>query len=290
MCRFQSVEEKMTITKAGLFQIFKYVVYGLLVWNGVIYFFQGVNSADFIFQNELSWYDRMIAYSSVIDTTGWLVLILIFELETYILEDDVLKGFVWFVFNTIVVLIWLVIFSAFYSYVVKLGIPWGFDAYTGVDPCQLTTQGASFAVSLDDYTELTAQNCLLLQEGALHNQSLNMFTTPAIHDEVDRLVWVDIVNAGVWLLIVAMIQLEVYLESSRHVGTRAFFYYKAAKYALYAVLFVCAYYWIRLGDIVAGWDAFVWLAAFFFIERNLLDWQQEVAAEREAGQAVEAKS
>jgi hypothetical protein len=277
----------MSISKSGWFQIFKYLVYGLLVWNGVIYFFQGVNSADFIFQNDLSLYDRMIAYSSVIDTTGWLVLILVFELETYILEDDVLKGFVWFIFNAIVVTIWLVIFSAFYSYVVKLGIPWGFEAYAGGDPCQLVTQGASFAVSLDEYTVLTSENCLLVQEGALHNPSLNMFTTPANHDMLNRLVWVDIVNAGVWLLVVAMIQLEVYFESSRLVGTPAFFYYKAGKFGLYAILFVCAYYWIRLGDIVAGWDAFVWLAAFFFIERNLLTWQKEVAEERETSQAAE---
>jgi hypothetical protein len=277
----------MTITKAGLFQVFKYLVYAILVWNGVIYFLQGVNSAAFVFNNDLTWHDRLIAYSAVIDTSAWLILILVFELETYILEDDVLKGFVWFFLNSIVAICWVVIFVAFYAYVVKLGIPWGFEIYTGADPCQLTSQGASFAVSLDEYTELTAQNCLLLQEGAMHNQALNMFTTPANHDLVDRLVWVDIVNAGVWLLVVAMIQVEVYFESSRHVGTRAFFYYKSVKFALYVLLFVCAYYWIRLGDVVAGIDAFVWLAAFFFIERNLMDWQEEVAAEREAGQAAE---
>ena len=280
----------MTITKAGLFQVFKYAVYAILVWNGVIYFLQGVNSAAFIFNNDLTWHDRFIAYSAVIDTTAWLLLIVVLELETYILDDDVLTGFVWFILNAIVAVCWVVIFAAFYAYVVKLGIPWGFELYTGLDPCQLTTQGASFAISLDDYTELTAENCLLVQESALYNQSLDMFTTPANHDVLDRLVWVDIVNAGVWLLVVAMIQLEVYFESSKHVGTPAFFYYKASKFALYAVLFVCAYYWWRLGDIVAGFDGFVWLAAFFFIEKNLMNWQEEVASERETALAAENKS
>lgn len=269
----------MTIKRISLFQLFKYTVYALLMWNGVFYFYDGVNSADFVFHNKLNWHDLFIAYSSVIDTGAWIVLLLAFELETYILGDKALKGLSWLVLNVIVWISWTVVFGAFYAYVVKLGIPWGFETYSGVDPCQLIGKGASFANTIDDYTQLTAENCILLKDGALYNAKLNMFASAKTYDNLHRMVWVDIVNAGVWLIVVALIQLEVIFDSSRHIRTKLFRSLKISKYVMYAVLFVCAYYWLRLGDLVAGWDAFVWLAAFFFIENNLLNLEEGVAAE-----------
>lgn len=271
--------EQMTRRRISLFQLFKYAVYAILMWNGVLYFYDGVNSADFVFHNKLGWHDLFIAYSSVIDTGAWLVLLLVFELETYVLEGKALKGLSGLFINVIVFVSWIIVVGAFYAYVVKLGIPWGFEVYSGVDPCQLVSQGASFANTIDDYTKLTAENCSLLQNGALYNQELNMFASPKTYDNLHRMVWVDIVNAGVWLIVVVLLQLEIVFDSTRHIRTKLFRALKISKYLMYAVLFVCAYYWIRLGDLVAGWDAFVWLAAFFFIENNLMNWEEEVAAE-----------
>jgi hypothetical protein len=35
-----------------------------------------------------------------------------------------------------------------------------------------------------------------------------------------------------------------------------------------------------MGDFLDFWDAFIWLVAFFFIEMNLFQWQEETAAGR----------
>ena len=280
----------MKITRAGLFQVFKYVVYANLLWAGSVYFFQGVNSADFLYEGELGWYNGFIAYSAVIDTGAWIVLLFILELETYILDDEVLTGIPWFLLNSLAGISWFVIFGAAYAYAVKLGIPWGFEVYAGVDPCLITSQDALFAMGLDDYTYLNAENCVLVQEGALFNSGENMFTTPENFDNLHRMVWVDIVNAGVWLLVVALLQFEVIYDTTKASGPKVLRRIRLSKFVLYGILFVCAYYWARLGDPVVGWDALVWLVAFFFIENNMANWEKEIQAEHATAEAVANQS
>ena len=47
------------------------------------------------------------------------------------------------------------------------------------------------------------------------------------------------------------------------------------KLVLYSTLFAAAVYWGIKGTFVEFWDAFLWLVAFFFIERNVVEWRQE---------------
>ena len=78
--------------------------------------------------------------------------------------------------------------------------------------------------------------------------------------------WLDVLNAGVWVLIVAILELEIYLKSSKLVGTKFFITYKAFKGLLYLILVVDVFYWWWLDAPWDAWDAFLWLVAFFFIE------------------------
>ncbi len=90
-------------------------------------------------------------------------------------------------------------------------------------------------------------------------------------------------NSGVWVLIVVILELEIYLKSSKLVGTTFFYAYKGFKGLLYLILFVDAAYWYALGEPWDAWDALLWLVAFFFIEMNMLSWQEEIAERRAAG-------
>jgi len=96
-------------------------------------------------------------------------------------------------------------------------------------------------------------------------------------------VWTDVLNAGVWVLIVVILELEIYLKSSKLVGTRFYKTYKSFKVFLYLILFVNAAYWLAIGAPWDAWDAFLWLVAFFFIEMNMVSWQTENAERRAAG-------
>jgi len=91
-----------------------------------------------------------------------------------------------------------------------------------------------------------------------------------------RMAWTDVVNASVWILVVIVLELEVYLPAARVYGTKFYYGYKASKLLLYGTLLVAAVYWWMYSDFLDFWDAFLWLVAFFFIEMNVIQWQEEV--------------
>jgi hypothetical protein len=176
-----------------------------------------------------------------------------------------------------------VILYSFYGYAATLGVPFGFEPYAGPDPCGLIAAGASFALSLGDYAPLDAENCATLAAGAFYSAGDHMFTTAENLSVITRLAWLDVLNAGVWVLIVVILELEIYLKSSKLVGTKFFIAYKAFKGFLYLILIVDVFYWWMLDAPWDAWDAFLWLVAFFFIEMNMLSWQEENAKRRAAG-------
>ena len=78
----------MTISRDTLFQAFKYTVYVLLAMN-IYWFFAGeVLAARVQFPNGVGVGVMIEAYAATIDTAAWVVLLLMFELETYVLEDE----------------------------------------------------------------------------------------------------------------------------------------------------------------------------------------------------------
>ena len=264
-------------SRARVFQIFKYLVYAALAVNTGNFFLENLAGAAVTFRDGFSPGDLIVAFTDSIDTAAWLVLLLLLELETFILEDEVITGWVDWTISALTILCGGVILYAVYGYWATLSVPSGFAPYQGPDPCTLTGGAASFARALDDYVPLTAQNCTVLGPGAWYNASADLFATPEALSLIRRLAWTDVLNASVWVVVIAVIEAEVWLKSSALVGTRFFKGYKLAKIALYAILFVCAVYWAMLGEPWDAWDAFLWLIAFFFIEMNVLNWQTENA-------------
>ena len=51
---------------------------------------------------------------------------------------------------------------------------------------------------------------------------------------------------------------------------------RLAKYLLYAIILAAAGYWGLFGTFLDFWDAFLWIAAFVFIERNVFEGEQEL--------------
>ena len=86
---------------------------------------------------------------------------------------------------------------------------------------------------------------------------------------VQYLTLVDLINAGAWILVVAVLELELQLlqkeDLSKIVITSVFL----LKAILYLVLFSAAIYWGFAGDFLDFWDACLWLFAFIFIELNV---------------------
>ena len=98
--------------------------------------------------------------------------------------------------------------------------------------------------------------------------------------DVTRLAWVDVVNAGVWLLVVVILEIDVRLQEKNKLDGLFLTASNTSKFILYTLLLVAAVYWGVKGDFVDFWDAFLWLVAFVFIELNVFDWRQETLAEQ----------
>jgi len=71
-------------------QLIKLVVYALLLINFVLYFLEEWQIAQFRLASGSTFLNWAAAYSTTIEEVAWLVLILLFELETYTLEDSAL--------------------------------------------------------------------------------------------------------------------------------------------------------------------------------------------------------
>ncbi|MCB1845309.1 MAG: hypothetical protein KDI09_20240, partial [Halioglobus sp.] len=100
--------------------------------------------------------------------------------------------------------------------------------------------------------------------------------------DIVRLAWVDVINAAVWLGIVAVLEMDVQLQNRDRLHGRIQRFSTGMKYVLYSMLFEAATYWGFKGDFVDFWDAFLWLVAFVFIELNVVQWQQEDQLEADA--------
>ena len=261
-----------------LFQVFKYSVYVLLAVNIGLFGVEEHAAAKLQFPDGIAPSDLIEAFASTIDTAAWVLLLLLFEIETYVLEDEQFTKPVTLSLHATRVLCYTVIAYAFYGYAANLVFTHGVTALPDVTSlCALVADGWSYAVDLDDYVAITSANCASLSE---QSSFVRFDTMPAAVDmpglvDIQRLAWVDVINSGVWLLVVLLLEIDVRLqEHNRYEGT-AFVASMGMKGVLYSTLFLAAVYWGIKGDFVDFWDAFLWLVAFFFIEMNLFEWHQD---------------
>jgi len=103
---------------------------------------------------------------------------------------------------------------------------------------------------------------------------------PALGDTI-ALAVIDVVNAGTWLTVVLLLEVEVYLQLKDKLTSRMLFAAKYIKGVFYLILLYCAIYWGLKSSFLDFWDAFLWLVAFVFIELNIFQWNAETEEERE---------
>lgn len=266
----------MSISKNRLFQLFKYTVYTLLTIN--IYLFWGEESkaAALQFTNGIAIGDVIEAYAATIDTSAWVVLLLMFELETYVLEDHHYTPAVTRTLQAVRALCLAIIVYAFVGYVNNLEFILSAAPYVGsVDPCSLI--GWSWGTTLDEFVEITTTNCGALSDGSTLVQFTGMsaVVNTGGYEIIRNLAWLDVINSAAWILVVVTLEIDVQLQERNRYEGMALYASNAFKGLLYTILLLAAVYWGIDGDFVDFWDAFLWLVAFFFIEMNVIEWRQE---------------
>ena len=268
----------MKINGRVLYQLFKYSIYALLTINVFVFFGEELLATRLEYPQGISGSEFFRAYAATVDTAAWVVLLLMFELETYVLEDRHFTRPVRISLHTLRAVCYLFIVSAFYGYVVDAMYVYQTSPLPGVtDLCALVDQNWSYATTFGEYVEITASNCA----------SFSDFDTFVRFDEVAAVVdkpglagihflaMVDVVNAGVWLLVVLLLEADVRLQERNRFEGMALYLSTVAKFILYSLLAFAVVAWMITGDFVDWWDAFLWLVAFVFIELNVVEWRQE---------------
>ena len=263
-----------------LYQVFrwvKYLTYALLSLNIWLFFSEELNSARFAIETGEEVALGVQLFSATLDTLAWVILLLLFELETAVIPDERLRGKIRFGIHGVRMLCTAAIVMAFLGYFGEWLTLLPSELLSG-DACSRVTESWSVMIKLDDFMPLTAENCG--QFGADTRIVLGLdqvMASPAGLLEGQRLALVDVINSAAWILVVILLEIEVRVltrwgGASMPLSQVATF----AKAVLYATLVAAAIYWGFKGDFLDFWDAALWLFAFVFIELNVFEWQQEL--------------
>ena len=268
----------LTIDRERIFQLFKYSVYALLTLNVYLFFAEEWAASPHRFANGIVLSDIIEGFAATIDTAAWVILLLMFELETYVLDDRHFTKRVTWSLHGLRAFCYIFIVYAAYGYLVKTLFLYGAAPLPNVsDICTLLDGQWAYAVDFDEYEVLTTANCASFSTA---DTFLQYSGIQAVVDQVGlidiiRLAWTDVINASVWLLVVIVLEIDVRLQEKRKLEGAALKLSNLSKYVLYSTLFLAAVYWGIKGDFVDFWDAILWLVAFIFIELNVFEWRQE---------------
>jgi hypothetical protein len=267
--------------KLDLRQAIKLVVYTLLLVNYALYIADDLRVASYTMRNGGTFLQWTASFATTIDETAWFSLLVLFELETYVLTDELQsRPAVRWLFHGIRLVCYASLIHTLYAFGTVYYDLLQITAIANVtDLCQFADQGISFVRNLA-YTDVSSANC-----GSLSSDNQFHFTEPglvvtdssglALEQNLAR---VDIIEAIVWMLILFTIEVMVRLQDRAITRGTLTTSIKVCKFALYGLLWSIAAYWAILGHYYFAWDEAVWIVGFFAIEMNVAEWKKEIEA------------
>ncbi|MEL0036823.1 MAG: hypothetical protein VW882_10555 [Gammaproteobacteria bacterium] len=258
------------------YQVFKYSIYFFLCYNLYVFFIDDYHASSQTYPDGITLSNLVLAFATTIDTLSWIILLAVFELETWIIDDAKIKGATRWALNLIRAVCYIFIIYSAWGYTNKFLMLMDYTAFSIDDVCALINSSYTQIITLDDYVPITMESCQILNQQELFQiTGTNIISARESLDAAIYLALIDIVNSYAWLIIVAILEVDVYLQLKGKFTGFAFTSSKLLKMAVYSLLFVCAVLWGIDGAFIDFWDAFLWLLAFFFIEMNIFEWHAE---------------
>ncbi len=278
------------VSKGGIhwFTALKYTTYALLMLNVYLFLDEELTALEHTFGMDVSLGDLIQAFAATIDTTAWVLLLLLFELETFVIPDEKIKGVTRWLLHGIRIICYGFISYAFTGYLSELGTLYQVVPMPAAEVCANAGQGWFLLVDMDKYLELGGSECADIGNQLQRLRGFNIVAQAEVLQAVRLLAWTDVINSAAWLLVVLVLEIDVRLQLRGHGGDWLTQVNRVIKLFLYNTLLIAAVYWGFKGSLLDFWDAFLWLFAFVFIELNVFDWQAEVEAG--AADAVEVSA
>lgn len=272
-------------------QTVKWIVYTLLIINWGFYIYEDWDRAVHTLNDSSTLFDWAREFATSIDESAWFILLFMFELQTYVLEDQDWQGWVAKTVHGVRLVCFVMIMHTVYAFAVTVIEYQPTVAVENVSNlCDMTNDGVSYVYNLD-YTEINEQTC-----GELSYESAFYWVgnDPVVSDmpglNLEReLAWADLVEVVTWLLILLSIEFVVRLQEHGVSGGTMISSANWLKIFLYLILFGLAVYWATLSHWLYTWDTFVWIAGFAAIEMNISEWRDELLEEQLEAVAAGAK-
>ena len=265
-----------------IYNIIKYFIYVALAYNVYAFFVEEWAAFQHTHAGGLTSPSQLIeTFAATIDTAAWVVLLYLFEAETFIMSDERVRRYK-YPMILLKGLCYAFIVYACWGYIHKLWYVLNTSVATIPDACAAVSQNLSLMVDLDEYESLTAANCVdLTGQSLLQINGTSIVGTESVFADTIKLAMVDVINAASWVLVVVVLEIDVRLQLAGKLTDQGMKVGYVVKGLLYLALFVCAVYWGFYGDFLDFWDAFLWLLAFFMIELNIFNWHEHVKEEEE---------
>ncbi|MFQ5548890.1 MAG: hypothetical protein ACE5FV_11405 [Woeseia sp.] len=201
-----------------------------------------------------------------------------FELETYVVEDEDWKGWVSHTVRGVRLCCYVLIAHTVYAFAITaVNLQPTVAVENVASLCDMINADVSYVYNLE-YTEVNEQTC-----GELSNdyQFYWLADDPIVSDmaglNLERgLAWVDLVEVVVWLLILLAIEVVVRLQDRGVTGGALMSTANTLKIFLYLSLIALGIYWATLSHWLYFWDELVWIGGFAAIEMNVSEWRDEL--------------
>jgi hypothetical protein len=254
------------------FQIVKYGIFVILLGNLVFYLLEDV-TARFYLVEDASLADVLETFAATLDYVAWMVLIVLYEMETGAHARDASHRARRWTIAGLSALCYVVLAYATYGYAANLANTYRFEPVPSGTVCDLVQENFGYIDPNFRPVPLTAENCAMFTTDQMYRSpSDHLVVTDANLAAIQKLGWVDVVNAVAWLLVVLIFQLEISLKQLGKLTKFRLALCTGVKILLYLVLTADAIYWTFYSAIIDSWDAWLWLIAFVLIDLNLLGW------------------
>jgi hypothetical protein len=257
-------------TKKSAFRIFKVAIFCILTVNLLYYLYEDVTAFLYLAPGS-TLLDGLEAFAVTIDYVAWMILIVLFEMETRAHANDQLTRTRELLITGLTAVCYVVLVYAAYGYTVALADSYRYEPIESRPACYFANTNFAYINLQARPIELTEKNC-----GAFEGKEIfkapgdNLIATETNIMALRRLSWVDVFNAGAWLLVVLLFQIEVSLERANKLTKHRLMVAMIWKGAAYLVLLFCAIYWTVFSAFIDSWDAWLWLLAFILIDLNML--------------------
>ncbi len=258
------------LTKESGYRIFKIILFWILMVDVLYYVYEDVNAYLYLAPGS-TLFDTLEAFASSIDCVTWMVLIVLFEMETSAQSKDRLTGMRKWLIAGLTAACYVVLIYAAYGYAADLAETYRFEPVESKSACDFANTNFAYIAADDRPVELTDKNC-----GELEGKKLfkspgdNEIATESVLPALVRLRWIDVFNSNAWLFIVLLFQVEFSLEQAKMLTKRRLIMVKAWKGFAYLVLLVCAILWTMYSSFIDYWDAWLWLLAFILVDLDML--------------------